>query len=234
MKNALITGATKGIGLAIAKAFAREGINLAICSRNEQDLWSVKEALLQINPNIKIFVCVADCSLRDDVFNFAAEAERELQSIQIIVNNAGLFLPGSILDEAGDHLQKQLDLNLMAGYELYRYFGKKLMAARAGHIFNICSVASKKVVVNAGSYSVTKFAQLGLNHIMREEMKAYQVKVTAILPGSTLTNSWTGTTVSPQKFIMPEDVAEAVINCLNMSAGANVDELIIQTATGEI
>lgn len=234
MKNALITGATKGIGLAIAKALAKEGINLAICSRNKQDLWSIKEALLQINPKIKIFVRVTDCSLREDVFNFAAEAEQELQAIQIIVNNAGLFLPGSILDEAEDNLQKQLSLNLMAGYELYRYFGKKLMAARTGHIFNICSVASKNVVANAGSYSVTKFAQLGLNHVMREEMKAYQVKVTAILPGSTLTNSWAGTTVPPQKFVLPEDVAEAVINCLKMSAGANVDELIIQTATGEI
>lgn len=234
MKNALITGATKGIGLAIAKALAKEGINLAICSRNEQDLWSVKTALLQINPKIKIFVRVADCSLREDVFNFAAEAEQELQAIQIIVNNAGLFLPGSILDEPENHLQKQLELNLMAGYELYRYFGKKLMAARTGHIFNICSVASKNVVANAGSYSVTKFAQLGLNHVMREEMKAHQVKVTAILPGSTLTNSWAGTTVPPQKFVLPEDVAEAVINCLKMSAGANVDELIIQTATREI
>ncbi len=234
MKNALITGATKGIGLAIAKALAKEGINLAICSRNEQDLRSVKEALLQINPNVKIFTCVADCSLRDDVLNFAAKAERELNAIQILVNNAGLFLPGNILDEPGDHLQKQLDLNLMAGYELYRYFGKKLMAARAGHIFNICSVASKNVVANAGSYSVTKFAQLGLNHVMREEMKAYQVKVTAILPGSTLTNSWAGTTVPPEKFVLPKDVAEAVVNCLKMSKGTNIDELIIQTATGEI
>jgi len=232
--NAIITGATKGIGLAIAKALAQNGINLALCSRNEMDLSSVKEALLQINPEITVFTCAADCSLKEDVIRFAAEAERELQSIKIIVNNAGLFLPGNILDEAEGNLQKQLSLNLLAGYELYRYFGKKLMAARAGHIFNICSVASKNVVVNAGSYSVTKFAQLGLNHVMREEMKAHQVKVTAILPGSTLTDSWAGTSISTEKFIQAEDVAAAVINCLKMSAGANVDELIIQTATGEI
>lgn len=234
MKNALITGATKGIGFAIAKVFAENGLNLALCARNEADLSSVKEALLQINPEIKVFTCVADCSLKEDVIRFAAEAERELQSIQIIVNNAGLFLPGNTLDEAEDNLQKQLSLNLLAGYELYRYFGKKLMAARSGHIFNICSVAAKKVVVNAGSYSVTKFAQLGLNNVMREEMKAHQVKVTAILPGSTLTDSWAGTSIPPEKFIQAEDVAAAVINCLKMSAGANVDELMIQTATGEI
>lgn len=234
MQNALITGATKGIGLAIAKALAKEGIHLAICSRNDKDLMQVKEALLQINPAIKVFTRVTDCSLRREVLRFAAEAEKELQSIQIIINNAGVFLPGSILEEEENNLQKQLDLNLMAGYELYRYFGKKLMAARSGHIFNICSVASKKVVVQAGSYSVTKFAQRGLNNVMREEMKAYQVKVTAILPGSTLTNSWAGTTIPTEKFILPEDVAAAVINCLKMSTGANVDELIIRTATGEI
>lgn len=234
MQNALITGATKGIGLAIAKALAKEGIHLAICSRNKEDLLPVKEALLQINPAIKVFARATDCSSREEVIRFAAEAEQELQSIQIIINNAGVFLPGNILDEEENTLQKQLDLNLMAGYELYRYFGKKLIAARCGHIFNICSVASKQVVVNAGSYSVTKFAQRGLNDVMREEMKAHQVKVTAILPGSTLTNSWSGTTVPSEKFILPEDVAAAVVYCLKMSAGANVDELIIGTTTGEI
>jgi short-subunit dehydrogenase len=234
MQNALITGATKGIGLAIAKALAKESINLAICSRNVEDLLQVKEALVRINPEIKVFTRVTDCSLRSEVIAFAAEAEQELQSIQILVNNAGAFLPGSILDEDDNALQKQLDLNLMAGYELYRYFGKKLMALRSGHIFNICSVASKQIVVNAGSYSVTKFAQRGLNNVMREEMKAHQVKVTAIFPGSTLTDSWNGTTIPPEKFVMPEDVAAAVVNCLKMTAGANVDELIIQTTTGEI
>lgn len=234
MQNALITGATKGIGLAIAKALAKEGINLAICSRNDKDLFAVKEALLQINPQIKVFTRVTDCSWQADVLGFAAEAEQELQSIEIIVNNAGMFLPGSILDEEENSLQKQLDLNLMAGYELYRYFGKKLMAAKSGHIFNICSVAAKQVVVNAGSYSVTKFAQRGLNDVMREEMKAYQVKVTAVFPGSTLTDSWNGTKISVEKFILPEDVAAAVVTCLKMSAGANVGELIIQTTTREI
>lgn len=234
MQNALITGATKGIGLAIAKVLAKEGINLAICSRNNKDLLAVKEALLQINASIKVFTRVTDCSLRNEVISFAAEAEQELQSIQIIINNAGLFLPANILDEEENALQKQLDLNLLCGYELYRYFGKKLMAARSGHIFNICSVASKKVVVNAGSYSVTKFAQRGLNDVMRKEMKAHQVKVTAIFPGSTLTDSWAGTTILPEKFVLPEDVAAAVVNCLKLTAGANIDELIIQTTTGEI
>ncbi|WP_299286747.1 SDR family oxidoreductase [uncultured Mucilaginibacter sp.] len=234
MQNALITGATKGIGLAIAKALAKEGINLAICSRNDKELLQVKEALLQINPQIKVFIRSTDCSLRDEVCQFAAEAEQELQSIQIIINNVGAFFPASILEEEENNLQKQLDLNLMAGYELYRFFGKKLMAAKHGHIFNICSVAGKQVVANAGSYSVTKFAQRGLNDVMREEMKAYQVKVTAVFPGSTLTDSWNGTTITTEKFILPQDVAAAIITCLKMSAGANVDELIIQTTTKEI
>ena len=234
MQNALITGATKGIGLAIAQALAKEGINLAICSRNEEELLQVKEALLQINSQIKVFIRSTDCSLRDEVRQFAAEAEQELQTIQIIINNVGAFFPASILEEEENALQKQLNLNLMAGYELYRFFGKKLVAARSGHIFNICSVAGKQVVANAGSYSVTKFAQRGLNDVMREEMKAYQVKVTAVFPGSTLTDSWNGTTITTEKFILPQDVAAAIITCLKMSAGANVDELIIQTTTKEI
>ena len=234
MKTALITGATKGIGLAIAQAFAAEGISLALCARTENDLISVKTALLQINPAISIFTKTVDCGNQQQVLAFAKEAEKALQHINIIVNNVGIFYPGSMLDEDENALQKQLDVNLLCGYTLYRFFAKKLMEAKSGHIFNICSSASKNAVVTAGSYSVTKFAQRGLNNVMRQELKAHQVKVTAIFPGSTLTESWEGTAVPPEKFISPQDVASAVINCLRMSAGANAAELFIQTTTQEI
>ena len=98
---------------------------------------------------------------------------------------------------------------------------------RSGHIFNICSIASKTVVENAGSYSVTKTAMLSLNNVLRKELAQYNVKVTAILPGSTLTASWEGTTINPAKFVQPEDVANTLYAILNLSSGANVDEVIL-------
>lgn len=234
MKNALITGATKGMGRSIAIAFAKEGINLAVCSRNEKDLTEFKLELLQINPQIKVVAQLADGSVKEQLLNFAASAEKQLGAINIIVNNLGMFEPVSILDEGENSFNKQLNTNLMPAYHLYRFFGKKMMAAREGHIFTICSVASLDPIAAAGTYSVTKFALLGLSKVMRQEMQPHNVKVTAVIPGSTLTDSWKDAVVDKDKFVLPEDVASAIVNIYKMSTGANVDEIIIRPVGGQV
>jgi len=234
MKNALITAATKGMGRAIAIVLAKQGISLAICARTGADLDAFKDELAVINPAIKIFTAVADVSVKQQLIDFAAAAEQELGFISILVNNAGMYEHSSILEDADGRLQKQIDTNLAPAYELYRYFGKKMMAAKQGHIFTICSVASLSPIAEAGTYSVTKYALLGLNKIMCAEMQPYGVKVTAVIPGSTLTDSWKGMEVDKDKMVLPEDVASAIVNIYNMSAGANVDEIIIKPVYGQI
>jgi short-subunit dehydrogenase len=234
MENALITGAAQGIGRSIAIAFAKQGISMAICSRKVKDLEQLKQELLAINPQIKVYASATDCSQKMQLLNFASRAQAELGFIKIIVNNVGMFKPSGILNDADDDFLTNINTNLMPAYELYRYFGKTMMAQRSGHIFNMCSVAAKEPVVNAGIYSVTKAALYSLNHIMKLEMQAYSVKVTAVLPGSTLTSSWAGTAVPPERFIMPDDVAAAVLNAYNMSKGANVDEIVIKPVLGQL
>jgi short-subunit dehydrogenase len=234
MKNAIITGATKGMGRSIAIAFAKEGINLAVCSRNEKDLTDFKQELQQINPQIKVVAQLADGSVKEQLLQFAAAAELQLGPINIIVNNLGMFNPSSILDEDETSFDKQLNTNLMPAYYLYRHFGKSMMAAREGHIFTICSVAAINPIAEAGTYSVTKFALLGLSKVMRLEMQPYNVKVTAVIPGSTLTNSWKDTVVDKDKFVSPEDIASAIVNIYKMSSGANVDEIIIKPVGGQV
>ena len=234
MKNAIITASTKGMGRAIAIAFAKEGINLAICSRHLNDLLTFKNVLLAVNPELKIFTAVADCSIKEQVIEFAAAAEAELGAINIIVNNAGIYEYSSILDDKEETFDKHVNTNLMPAYELYRYFGKKMIAAKDGHIFTICSVASLNPIAEAGTYSVTKYALLGLSKVMRTEMQQHGVKVTAIIPGSTLTDSWKGMEVDKDKMVLPEDIASAIVNIYHMSAGANVDEIIIKPTYGQI
>ncbi len=234
MENALITASTKGMGRATAIAFAKEGVNLAVCSRHSDDLVAFKAELLSINPLIKVFTAVADCSIKQQVIEFAAAAEVALGFITIIVNNAGIYEYSSILNDSEDTFNKQVNTNLMPAYELYRYFGKTMIAARHGHIFNICSIASLSPIAEAGTYSVTKFALLGLSKVMRLEMQPHGVKVTAIIPGSTLTDSWKGMQVDKDKMVLPEDIASAIINTFRMSAGANVDEIIIKPLYGQI
>lgn len=234
MENALITGATKGMGRAIAIAFAQKGLNLAICSRNAAEVELFKTELHGINPGIKVVATVADCSIKADVLRFAGLAEQELGFISVIVNNVGKFEMSSILDDADDAFIDQLNTNLMPAYQLYRYFGKSMIAARKGHIFNICSSASLYPVIEAGMYSVTKFALYGLSKVMRLEMQQYGVHVTSVIPGSTLTSSWKDTVVDKGKFVLPEDIASAIINIYQMSPGANVDEMIIKPVFGQL
>ncbi len=234
MKNAIITAATKGMGRAIAIAFAKENVNLAICARTESDLAAFKAELASINPDVKVVTSAIDVSQKEQLLSFAEKAKKELGSINIIVNNAGIYIPTAILDDADDTLDVSLSINLQPAYLLYRYFGKKMIEEGQGHIFNICSVAAVNPVVSAGSYSVTKFALLGLTKVMRLEMQQHGVKVTAIIPGSTLTNSWDGAQVDKDTMVLPEDIASAVINIYKMSPGANVDEIVIKPAGGQI
>ena len=224
--NAVITGATKGIGKAIALKLAKKGYNLAICSRTDNDLIALKDELNGFG--VKIFTMVADCSRKEEVLAFCNFVNSNFSSIDVLVNNAGTFLPGSLLDEADETFELQQSLNINSAYYLGKYIGKIMRKQGNGHIFNICSVASIMVIENAGSYSVTKAAMLSLNNVLRAELAPYNVKVTAILPGSTLTASWEGTNLPPNQFVQPEDVANSLSAILDLSSGANVDELIIR------
>jgi NAD(P)-dependent dehydrogenase (short-subunit alcohol dehydrogenase family) len=222
------------MGRAIAIAFASEGLSVAICSRNEKELLEFRNELHAVNPNIKVLARVADGSNKSQLLAFAAAAQQELGFIDVVVNNLGMFIPTSILDDADDTFEKQVNTNLLPTYELYRFFGKTMKAAHKGHFFNICSVAALNPVVAAGSYSVTKYALLGLTKVMRLEMQDHGVKVTAIIPGSTLTDSWKDAVVDKNTMVLPEDIASAVINIYRMSPGANVDEMIIKPAPGQL
>jgi short-subunit dehydrogenase len=234
MKNALITGATKGMGRAIAIAFAAEGISLAINSRKADELAAFKTELLQINPAIKIFTAVADGSNKAELLQFANDAEQALGSINILVNNLGMYQYSKILDDADGLFQQMINTNLMPAYELYRRFGKGMIAAGEGHIFNICSVAAINPVVDAGTYSVTKAALLSLTNVMRLEMQQHGVKATAVIPGSTLTDSWKGQDVDEDTMVLPEDIASSIVNIYKMSKGANVDQITIKPAGGQL
>lgn len=231
--NAIVTAATKGIGRAIAYKLAQAGYNIAVCSRKQAELDTfcneVKEKF-----NVKAIGLQTDCSVTEQLERFAGFVQQHFHQVDVLVNNAGMFIPGSILDEPFGLLGQQMKVNLNAAYFMSRFFGRQMREVRSGHIINICSVAAIKPDIRAGSYSVTKYALLGLTRVLREEMMPSNVKVTAILPGSTFTESWNGSDLKPERFVAPDDIANAVIMCVNASGGANLDELIITPALGQI
>ncbi|MCZ4242473.1 SDR family oxidoreductase [Pedobacter punctiformis] len=223
--KAVITGATKGIGRAIATKLAQNGYDLVLVARSLTDLEQFKNELIPYGQTILTFV--VDCSDKKQVYQFLDAAAQNFGFAEVLVNNVGAFLPGSMLDEEDETFEKQQQLNVNAGYYVSKYFGKLMRSERQGHIFNICSVASRAPVKNGGSYSVTKAAMLSLNHVLRQELAPYNVKVTAFLPGSTKTSSWEGTTIPDEKFVQPEDIAETLFTILKLSKGVNVDEVLI-------
>ncbi|MFM6976808.1 MAG: SDR family oxidoreductase [Sphingobacteriaceae bacterium] len=226
--NALITGATKGIGRAIAFKLAEAGYNLAICARNADELTELCSLLQEKYPEVEIYARATDCANAQELKLFAEGAQQHFSHIGTLINNVGLYVHGNLLDEADGTLQTQMQLNVYTTHYLSKFFGRYMRTSGAGHIVNICSVAGIQPMAAAGAYSVTKYALMGLTNVLREELKPAGVKVTAIIPGSTLTHSWEGTPIAAEHFIQPEDIAASVLTCLKMSAGANIDEIVIR------
>ena len=187
----VITGGTKGIGKAIADAFAAEGAHIAICSRTAEQLTQVKDLLERKHKGCKVLTCQADVSKKGDVHSFSDAILREWGEVDVLVNNAGVFIPGSISDEPEGALERMIETNLYSAYRLTRSLLPSLIRSK-GHIFNICSIASLFAYPNGGSYSISKFALLGMSKVLREELKEKGVRVTAVLPGATWSNSWAG------------------------------------------
>ena len=149
MKNIVITGASKGMGKAMAAQFAAAKNNIFICSRNEEELAKTTKEL-----NEKYEDCVqyfpADLSKKKEVINFAEWLLYKNISLDILINNAGQFVPGSVYNEPEGYLEKMMDINLFAAYHLTRALLPRMMEKRSGHIFNMCSIAALKAYHNGG------------------------------------------------------------------------------------
>lgn len=231
--NAVITGATKGIGRAIAIQLLSMDYNLAICSRNQDDLNVFQEEMKARFPKREVQIFKVDVSHEAEVKKFAVDLLQKLSSIDILVNNAGVFLPGESLLEDEGNLSTMIDTNLFSAYHLTRGLIKALIAAK-GYIFNICSIASTMSYPGGGSYSISKFAMYGFNKVIREELKTKNVRVTAILPGSTWSNSWKGVDLPEDRLMQAEDIAKIVANCIGLGRSANVEEIVVRPQLGDL
>lgn len=232
--NAIITGATKGIGKAIAIAFCKEGYNLALCSRTQEDLEALKKELLAINPSVKIAICVVDVSQKEAVIEFGEFVKSTFSTIDILVNNAGVFLPGEITKEADGNLEMMIETNLYSAYHLSRTIVPVMRQQQSGHIFNMCSIASIIAYPNGGSYSISKFAMLGMSKVLREELKSDNIRVTSVMPGATWSNSWAGFDGPEERLMRPEDIADIILSTYKLSKQSVIEEIVIRPQLGDL
>ena len=233
-KTIVITGGSKGIGKSIALKFAEENFDIYTCSRNQDDLLKLKNELNSLNQNITLYTLNCDLSTKDGCNSFINFINDNTKKIDILVNNVGTFIPGKLIEEDDSALEKMIDINLYSNYWITKGLIKLMTNYREGHIFNICSIASKVAYANGGSYCISKFALYGMSQCLREELKDFDVKVTAVLPGAVRTGSWDGTTLPDERFIIPDDVSNSIFSAYDTSKGATIEEIIIRPQLGDI
>ncbi|MCP4439455.1 MAG: SDR family oxidoreductase [Aureispira sp.] len=230
--KAIITGATKGIGRATTEAFAKQGFDVAICARTAADLDAFEAELNKTYPNIEVFTQVVDMSKKDAVKGFAAAVVAKWAKVDVLVNNAGVFLPGELTDAKNeDNFELMMDTNLYSAYYMTNGVLPAMVEQKDGCIINICSIASFEPY---GAYAVSKHAMLGFSRALREEVKEKGVRVSAVMPGATLTASWDGVDLPKERFMKPEDIADAVWGIYNLSKQTVVEEIILRPQLGDI
>jgi short-subunit dehydrogenase len=235
-KYIVVTGGTKGIGRALVTRFAQAGFAVVTCARSAADLAALTAGLQQQIPGAVVHTLAADLSQAPETARFAAFVQGLGVPVEVLVNNTGAFVPGRLQDEPADgsQLRQMMDVNLYSAYDLTRALLPAMIAARHGHIFNMCSTASIMAYPNGGSYCIAKFALYGMTKVLREELKEHAIRVTAILPGATLTASWEGVDLPAERFVRPEDVAEATWAAYSLSPQAVLEELLIRPQLGDI
>lgn len=232
--NVLITGASRGIGRAIADIFAAGKNQLFITSRNEVALYKAMEELQTKYPDAVIKAKAFDLSKKEQ----AQDAEKWITGAgitpDILINNAGSFKPGSVHNEPDGLLENQVAVNLYSAYHLTRALLPGMMKRRSGHIFNMCSIASLHAYENGGAYSISKFAMHGFSKNLREEMKPYSIKVTSVFPGAVLTDSWGDFDNSNRRIMEASDIAKMIYAAAQLSPQACVEDIVIRPVLGDL
>lgn len=223
-----------GIGKALAMIFAKNNYSVAVSARNQNPLNQLIKELKELNPDGNHIAFKADMSVKDDVTAFAKHVLTAYPQVDILINNAGTFIPGKMVEEDVEVMEKLLQTNLLSAYYLTKAIIPCMMAGKSGQIFNISSIAGLQAYSSGGSYSVTKFAMNGFSKALREELKEHNIKVTAIHPGATLTNSWSGVDLPESRFIKAEDVAKSIYDISCLSKNSVVEDVIIRPQLGDI
>jgi short-subunit dehydrogenase len=232
--NAVITGASRGIGKALAEIFALHGYNLLLCAKTESTLLETIEELKAKSPAVAIDGKALDISKKEKAVLFGEWVMNNTDSIDVLINNTGTFIQGNVSDEPDGALETMLEVNLFSAYHTTRTVLPKMKAQKAGHIFTICSIASMAAYPGGGAYSISKYALLGFTRNLRAELKEEGIKVTAVIPGAVYTDSWKGSGVSPNRIMETEDLAKMIYVTSQLSPQAVVEDIVLRPQLGDL
>jgi NADP-dependent 3-hydroxy acid dehydrogenase YdfG len=228
-KRALITGASKGIGRAIAEALARAGVAVAICARKNADLAKALAQLKEIAPQTKVCGCVADVSKAPDVANLFAFVERELGGLDILINNAGFGVFRATAELTIEEWDSMITTNLSGAFYCSHAAMPLFRAAGGGFVINISSLAGKNAFAGGSGYNASKFGMNGFSEAMMLDHRNENVRVSYIMPGSVDTE-FSGTTPEDKSDwkIAPEDIADIALNVLRMPSRTLISRIEVR------
>ncbi|HKU43544.1 MAG TPA: SDR family NAD(P)-dependent oxidoreductase [Polyangiales bacterium] len=219
-RTAIVTGASRGIGAHIARALAREGVNLALVARGTDSLTQLAAELSQLG--VRAVPVVADLADLARLHSVIERAEAQLGAIDILINNAGIHAIRMFADESGAQTEEMLRINLLSPVELTHKLLPKLLARKTGHIVNIASLAGKSSAPYSVSYSTSKAGLVTFSHCLRNELRGTGVSVSVVCPGFVTDEGMFsvvmrkhGAQVSPLLgTVKPEQVARSVLRAL--------------------
>ncbi len=226
-KVALITGASKGIGKAIAVRMAELGYQLVITARSLHDLEELANEITA-KGNLRPAVFAADITNQNEVKEMISQALDAFNRIDILVNNAGIHYGGSLGLPLQD-FKLMVDTNLTAQLMLIQLVVPVMKQQQSGYIFNIASRSGKVGFAGSGGYCATKFGFVGLNESLYRELTPLGIKVTALCPAwvNTSMAERAGTSLEPEEMIQPDDLYKTIKWLLTLSPGTCVKEVVI-------
>jgi len=224
---AVITGAGRGIGAAIARRLAARGAVAVLCGRKRTSLDSTAAAISEAGGKSHVIQCdVMDLA---SVQRMATEVERTFGRSDILVNNAGVGGFGGPLHELPpESWDKLLNTNLRGVYYCIRSFAPAMIRARSGHIINISSIAGKNALPNGAAYAASKWGLNGLSYSVAEELRAHNIRVSVVCPGSTQTELSPHAGKDPGKMLQPDDVAHVVEMLVTQSPQSFTSEVVLR------
>ncbi len=218
----IITGASRGLGKSIAEACSKERHDLILIARSNTDLNSLSDKLTK--NNIELKTLAADLGKRDELKELAAMISTD-KTIDVLINNLGVYQEDDPEKVNLDEIDKLLRLNLHTSIELSKAVLPQMKSRKKGLIINIGSIMSTKALPHATAYSISKHALKAWNDALREEVRKYGIKITAVYPGAINTSSWDGMDANRSQMIQAEDIASLIIPLLNMNRSTLVDEI---------
>lgn len=226
-KTALVTGASRGIGLAVARRLGEIGAQVSICARDAAGLESAASELKR--KGISALAVHADVTRPKDVMLLVQQTENSLGPIDILVNNAGVGYFGPAHEASEANWDTVLDTNLKSVFLLSQAVAPQMIHRRSGHIINIASLAAKNAFAGGAIYCASKWGLLGFTQCVAEDLRAYGVRVSAICPGSVATDFGNpDSKKDPHKMLQPDDVAHAVEMLVTQAPQSFISEVLMR------